>query len=213
MIAFSESASCEAPNWHDRFLAMLPAILPRVRMAFRHLPPEARQDAVAEATAHALCAFVRLVELHKTELAYPTVLARYGIAQFRVGRRVGTSLNCNDVLSDYARRRQGFAVERLDHFDDGEIQWTDAVVQDTRTAPVPDIVCFRLDFAAWLQRLPIRNRRIAESLAIGHRTKDVSRRCKVSAGRIAQLRRKLADSWVAFRGEDEATGRIDPVVA
>ena len=34
---------------------------------------------------------------------------------------------------------------------------------------VPDIVAFRCDFGAWLAQLPRRNRRIAESLAIGNK--------------------------------------------
>ena len=52
-------------------------------------PTEAGVDAVQEVIANAAVANVRLVELEKTALAYPTVLARYGIAQVRDGRRVG----------------------------------------------------------------------------------------------------------------------------
>jgi hypothetical protein len=46
-------------------------------------------------------------------------------------------------------------------------------VADTKAAPVPDIVAFRCDFAAWLTTLSRRDRRIAQSLAIGNRTGDV----------------------------------------
>ena len=55
-------------------------------------------------------------------------------------------------------------------------------MQDTRTAPVPEIVTFRCDFADWLKRLNRRDRRIAETLALGNRTSDVAKRFNVSAG-------------------------------
>ena len=74
---------------------------------------------------------------------------------------------------------------------------------DTRTAPVPDIVAFRCDFPAWLNTLSRRDRRIAEILALGHRTREVAKRFDVSAGRISQLRRELAESWREFTGGNE----------
>jgi len=39
-------------------------------------------------------------------------------------------------------------------------------VEDYQT-PVPDQVCFRIDFPEWLSRLPNRDRRVAEALANG----------------------------------------------
>jgi len=78
------------------------------------------------------------------------------------------------------------------------------VVIDTRTAPVPDIVSFRVDFADWLRGLPRRVRRIAESLAVGNRTSDVAKRFKLSAGRISQIRRELHTAWQRFQGEKPA---------
>ncbi len=76
----------------------------------------------------------------------------------------------------------------------------------TRTAPVPNIVAFRVDFADWLANLSRRNRRIAESLALGNRPGEVAKKFKVCAGRISQLRNELAASWNEFTGEadDEA---------
>ena len=77
-------------------------------------------------------------------------------------------------------------------------------MEDTRTTPVPDIVAFWVDFADWLRSLRRRDRRIAESLALGNRTSDVAKRFKVSAGRVSQLRRELAESWRAFVGDEPA---------
>ena len=196
--------------WQVRFLAMLPAIEAQARFAFRHLGPEAREDAIQETIANALVAFVRLVQREKANVAYPTALARYAVAQIHDGRRVGNRLNVRDVLSPYAQQQKGIHVERLDRFDEEDNEWVEAVVEDHRT-PIPDQVVFRCDFPVWLKRLSRRNRRIAEALAVGHTTGDVARRFKVSPGRISQLRRDLQQSWQEFQGEILAARRtVDP---
>lgn len=205
MIAFAKRApqarnrrSAEA--W-DAFLVLLPAIQRHARIAFRHLTGEAKQDAIAEIVANAAVAFARLVELGKIDLAYASALARFAVRQFHDGRRVGSRLRINDVLSPYAQHRKRFRVETLDRFDEDEGHWQEAVVQDTRTSPVPDIVGFRIDFAEWLSDLPDPRRRVAEALAMGHGTGEVACRFNLSAGRVSQLRRELRDAWRQFQGE------------
>ena len=138
------------PEWHHQLLAMLPAVRKHANRAFQYLDSEAREDAVHEVTANAVVAFARLVELGKTDLAYPSVLARYGVAQVREGRRVGNRRRIGEVLSGYARRKKCFSVERLDRFDKESGEWLEAVVEDSRT-PVPDQVAFRIDFPDWLK--------------------------------------------------------------
>jgi hypothetical protein len=182
-------------------MQMLPVIHAYARGAFAHLHPEARQDMIQEVVANALVAYVRLYQQGRVALAYPTVLAKYGVAQVRDGRRVGAKLNIRDPLSRYCQQRKGVVVERLDVFNEEENAWAEAVVQDTRTATVPDIVSFRVDFADWLASLSRRDRRIAECLAIGNRTSDVAERFDVSPGRISQLRRELNTNWREFTGE------------
>jgi hypothetical protein len=181
---------------------MLPKILSYARPAFRHLRAEAREDLVQEVVCNACVAFKALWDRGKQSIAYPTVLASYAIRQVKDGRRVGNRLNIREVLSKYAQQHKGFVVERLDHFDEEENAWKETVVEDTRTTPVPDIVAFRVDFADWLKSLRRRDRRIAESLALGNRTGDAAQRFKVSAGRVSQLRRELAESWRAFVGDE-----------
>ncbi|MGA2067969.1 MAG: hypothetical protein ABSG86_23570 [Thermoguttaceae bacterium] len=199
-------------RWHKVFLAMLPQIVGHARIAFRYLNPEARAEAVQEVVCNALKAFVRLVQLKKTDLAYPTVPAKYGVAQTRDHRKVGGHLNVCDVSSEYRQRLKGVVVERLDHFDEDESAWQEAVVEDTRTASVPDIVAFRCDFADWLRGLRRRDRRIAESLALGNRTTDVATRFNVCTGRVSQLRRELAESWRAFIGDEPAPAAAQPTI-
>jgi hypothetical protein len=182
---------------------MLPRIREYANHAFHYLDPEGREDAVHEVIANAVVAFARLVQLGKADLAYPTVLARYGVAQLRGGRRVGNRMRSGEVLSDYAQREKGFVVERLDSFHKESGQWLEAIVEDART-PVPDQVAFRIDFPSWLNSQTKRNRRIAEALAVGSTTGDVARHFKLSSGRISQLRRQFHLSWQEFQGDTAA---------
>jgi hypothetical protein len=188
-------------NWQERFVALLPVILRYVAPAFRALSPDAKAEAVQECVANACVAYARLVERGKESLAFATVLARYAVAQVRTGRRVGGQLNVRDVTSGYAQCRKQFSVGRLDRYDPVEGCWREAVVEDYRT-PVADQASFRVDFPAWLQTLPPRERKIARALAEGGRTIDVARRFGVSLARISQLRRELERSWLAFHGEE-----------
>lgn len=80
----------------------------------------------------------------------------------------------------------------------------EAVVEDHHT-PVPDQVAFRCDFPAWLKNLSVRNRRIAQALAVGHSTGEVAKRFGVSAGRISQMRREMHRSWQEFQDETETS--------
>lgn len=184
-----------------QFLAMLPAIVTQAKIAFRYLRGDARQDAIEETVANSFVAFVALAAAGRTSIAYPSVLARYAVAQIREGCRVGGRLRVNDVLAGYAQRRKGFAVERLDYFDPNEGCWTQALVED-RTAGPADTARVRIDFAAWLGSLSWRDRRIAERLATGHRTGEVAIKFGLSQGRVSQLRRELATSWEAFQSEN-----------
>ena len=197
------------PAWHAGFLAILPSIRRKARIAFHHLKPEAREDAVQEAVANACLAYARLAERGKLDAAHPAVLARYAVAQVNDGRRVGSRLNVREVLSRYARQRKGFHVERLDRFDTEEDAWQEIIVEDRKAGPA-EIVRVRVDFGDWLQTLSGRNRRLALFLALGHQTTAAANRFGVGLGRISQLRRALARSWGAFIGEP---ANLDPSAA
>ncbi len=188
-------------RWHRQFLALLPQIVQHAKFAFRHLRGEARQDAIQETIANALVAFVALVRRGKMSIAYPTVLARYAVAQIKDGRRVGNALNCHEVLSPYAQRLKRFTVDRLDHFDPEDQKWCEVLVEDRHAGP-DEIARTRIDFSDWLDSLKRRDRRVAEFLAQGESTSSAARRFRVSAGRISQLRRELAANYRAFVGDD-----------
>lgn len=191
------------PMWHEMFLRrMLPTILQHARIAFRHYNPEAREEAVQAVVCDACAALARLAELGKLDLAYASVLARYGVARFKAGRMTGGHLNCKDVMSSYCQRLKCIVVERLDQYNDEDRSWSEALVED-RTAGPAQITCSRIDIDAWLHALPRRDRKVAEYLSLGHRTSETARRFGVSQGRISQLRRALKQSWEDYTGDNE----------
>ena len=188
------------PGWHKRFLAMVPTIIQRAQFALRDGPGEPREDLVAEAVANCLVAYVRLVRRGKESVAYPTVLAMYAIRQIRVGRRVGKKINTHDVYAQQAQSKGGYRLKQLGSPRDHRGGWQEQLV-DNRQTSILDQVAFRIDFPAWLNTLPSRDRKIVDDLAIGERTGDVARKYGVSAGRISQLRRELRMSWEEFIGD------------
>lgn len=77
---------------HD---TMLPAFQMPARVAFCGVDRVARE----EVTASFQVGFMRRVQTNKTDVAYPSALAKYGVAQVHEGRKVGTRLNCRDIAS------------------------------------------------------------------------------------------------------------------
>ena len=197
-----KSAQCKKspPAWHAAFEAMLPAIQKHAKVAFRHLARDAREEAVQETVCNACQAYARLVELGKTDVAYATVLARFGVSQTREGRKVGGKLNCRDVSSDYCQQKKNLLVERLDHYDSEEEAWAEVLVEDKHAGPA-DTAIVRIDFSAWLQLLPRRLRKIATFLANGETTTAAAKKFRVSQGRISQIRHQLSEAWHQFQGD------------
>ena len=193
------------PDWHPRFLAMVPAIRRTAGLCFRKLPLDLRQEMVEETIANSLLAYARLVERGKEDLAFPSALARFAVAQVRQGRQVGNRLNSKDVSSRWAQQRKGFQVQRLDQFDAGDEEWKEVLIEDGRATPA-EIAASRIDFAAWLASMPSLRRRIARCLATGEGTMEAARQFAVSPGRISQIRREFHASWLTFQGEPLPSG-------
>jgi hypothetical protein len=213
MIAVNEPqySISTTPANHAAFVAMLPAIRRTAQISFRKVRPELRDDLIEETIANAFVAFVRLLERGQADRALPSPLARFAIAQVRVGRRVGSHLRIRDVMSGYAQFKKDFFVERLDSFDDEEDCWQEIVVEDKRATPA-DVAACRIDFAEWLRRLTARLRRIALALASGETTKGAAKMFDLSPARISQLRECLKKSWEAFQGESKAKEQLQLAV-
>jgi len=77
----------------------------------------------------------RLAELGKLDLACPSVLARFGVAQVKDGHKVGCRLNVRDVRSPYCQRQKKITVQRLDVFDEQENCWTEILLEEKTVGP------------------------------------------------------------------------------
>jgi hypothetical protein len=189
------------PSWHAGFLAILPAIERHAQIAFRHLDPETKAEAVAEAVAAALVSYVNLVKRGLGHRAFPSTVAHYAVNHVRNGRHVGGHENNTDVLSRSARRRRGFRVRSLNGCDWDQGPWREALLEDQRT-PIPDQAAFRIDLPEWLRTLTQRDRQVAEMLATGEKTSKVAEKFGLSWGRISQIRQELHTAWNRFHGEE-----------
>jgi hypothetical protein len=182
------------------FEELLPSITKQASVAFRDSPPCEREEQVAETIANCFVAYVRLLERGLGNVIFASPLTAYAIKQVHAGRRVGSALNIKDISSTYCQQRKKVRMNRLDHYDADEGGWLEIVVED-RTATPADVAATRLDFAAWLQTLRRKERRVAELLSTGESTKVAARRFRISPARISQLRRELRNCWLTFQGE------------
>jgi hypothetical protein len=201
---------------HAAFLALLPRIELHARIFFRHITcADTKAEKVAEAVALAYQWFVRLTQRGKDASQFPSVLARYAASAVKHGRRLCGQDKAGDVLSPRAQQQHGFRVERLPAANAtpleilygsplGQRKWDEFEerLADNTITPPPDQAQFRIDFAAWLQTLTARERRLIKAMARNERTKDLSRQVELSPGRISQLRREFARGWKCFIGDE-----------
>jgi hypothetical protein len=196
MIAVNNKPEETDLSWQTSFLAMLPEIEGRLRRAFRYLGHEARDEAVREAVAHSMFAYIRLYDKGRAAVASSSSLAFYSSRQVKRGRPAAGRMNGKDVLSRYAQIGNRIRIERQPN------KWIDAIVQDKR-APVADQVAVKMDVGEWFARLSGRMKQIAKDLAFGYSTFEASQKYGVTPGRISQLRRSLEKSWAEFQSDAE----------
>ena len=203
MVTFAKPEPVSSARSHDKFSELLPSMRAQARYAFRNLTPNARTDATQEVVVLAFVMFGNLVRAGRAHLAFATPLVQYAIRQYRVGRRVGIPINCNDVTSEQAQRARGFKLKSLDRCESATGEWREVLVEDRRAGPA-ETAAARIDLTTWYRSLPVRNRKLAKVLATGETTGAVAKKFKVSAGRISQVRRELEQSWVAYQAEPVA---------
>jgi hypothetical protein len=190
MIAFNKEQN--ETTWQASFVAMLPEIEQKLRLAFSGLNPEASEDAIEQGVVHSLLAYVRLVEQGRPEVATASSLAWYSSRHVRRGRPAGGRMNGKEPLSRYGQISNDIEVELQSG------NWIHTLVEDKR-ASVADQVAAKMDFSAWFATLNLRMQQIAKDLAFGCSTRDVAKKHGVSAGRISQIRRLLEQSWAEFQ--------------
>ena len=190
---------------HRQFEAALPAIDSTLSYQFRHLPRDRRAEAIADARGAAWAAWHGLVRRGKDPLAVGVSGIAFNATRYvKAGRKLGCGAVGRAAIDVYDRRA-GLRLVSLDpEADDGRNShpdtWREWLTEDNRARPA-DEAAFRIDFAAWLDGLPARKRRVAELLAEGHETGVVAGKVGVSWGRVSQIRSELAGSWGEFQAQ------------
>jgi hypothetical protein len=157
---------------------------------FRHLDPEAREEAVQNSIVLAYRYWRRLVERGRDAEGLLKGVLWWACRHTRRGRQGGGRAKAKPkCVLDYARRGMGEVIVQrgldLNHF-------------IGQSASVPDAVAFRVDIPAFLRTLPKRDQQIARDLAIGTGTKEVSQKFGVSAAAISQFRTRFRKKYDAF---------------
>ena len=215
MVAIASSFSSPAPQeLHIAFLALVPKIEKRARIAFAYLKcANQRADKIAEAVALAWKLFVRLHERGKDVATFPVVFAVFVARAVACGRRLVGVEPAGDVLSQVAQRRHGFSVtllpdsdaisihEVLDSHAPSTFDTLEERLANNTQTPVPDQAAFRIDFPEWLRTLSSREKTMVQAMMREEGTNDLSRKFGVSAGRISQIRSNLRTEWAKFCGE------------
>ena len=183
------------------FLMILPRIQSQAWNAFQGLSFDLKQELQSEVVGHCWKSFIRLFELGRHEDVSPMSLARFAIRVVRSGRRMGASLNINDVSSNYCQRRLGIRTTPFCMIDQNGEKWAESLIADERARP-DQLVMARIDFSEWLQTLKPLHRKVAEHLSLGESTHSTAMIFNLTPGRISQIRRLLEQSWLSFQTED-----------
>ena len=183
------------------FLMILPRIQSQAWNAFQGLSFDLKQELQSEVVGHCWKSFIRLFELGRHEDVSPMSLARFAIRAVRSGRRMGASLNINDVSSNYCQSRLGIRSTPFCMIDQNGEKWAESLIADERARP-DQLVMARIDFSEWLQTLKPLHRKVAEHLSLGESTHSTARIFNLTPGRISQIRRLLEQSWLSFQTED-----------
>jgi DNA-binding CsgD family transcriptional regulator len=203
------SADVALSGIQDQFVNMVPEIQSRAGATFRHLDPEAREEAVAETVAAAWKNHVHCVGQGKAIGA--AGLAHYAVLGVKSGRSLcGQSATDVQALRTQLLRRvtvESFDALPLRQADSGWWERSEAL-EDKRLCDRPfHRVRIRHDYGAFLA-LPVvsdQERQVFQLLADGNRTSEIARRLGVSAPRVCQLKSALGRKLRGFFGPE-----VDP---
>jgi hypothetical protein len=187
---------------HAAFLAIVPRIERHGQVYFRHVRcPHRKADYIAEMVAVCWKWYVRATRQGKDVSRFVSVLATFAARHVRGGRRLCGQEQGKDALSPLAQTRHNFVVQALPAYSTLSGNPLFEALADNAQAPPPEQAAFRIDFPEWLSTLGARNRDLAEDMALGHRTQELSRKYGVCPSRVSQLRRELHDDWQRFHGD------------
>lgn len=212
----TSSSSPDSPD--AAFLALLPRLEHLARRRFRHIDcPSTREDRVAESVALAWKWHLSLAKRGRDIQEFPLVFIWLVLKAVGCNRQICAQAKAKDVMSLAAQRKYQFRVVSLSSSQrsakrrvskrhgvalDNAVE--DRLADDTHS-PIPDQAAFRIDWPAFCESLPERDRRMIEFLALDHSGRETSAKFGVSAARVTQLRQQWRRQWLGRHGQ-EAVG-------
>lgn len=179
----SSFESCRAA-----FTARVPEMTKMANAAFRHLDPEAQEEAVQNAMALAWHAYRALIEQGRGgDPGIITSCVWYAVKQTRGARTLPGErpVKPKDVFTYAQRGRAKFERSELTQF-------------IANTTPIPDAVSFRLDVPAFLATLSDRQQRMATELMQGTSTKECADKFKVTPAAVSQFRQRFKELFEVY---------------
>jgi len=188
----------------QQFVHMVPEIQSRARLTFRHLDPEAKEEAVAEVLA--MCWQNHMQCVLRAKAVPASSLAHYAMKSLKSGRAL-CGQSSTDVLAPRTKLRGRATVERPDG------GWWDRseALEDRRTWEQPyERVRIKHDYGAFLHRPEVtdQEREVFNLLAEGHRTGEIAGKLDVSAPRVCQIKGAIGFKLEGFMGPDIRPGRL-----
>jgi len=181
------------------FLRLLQQIQLQAEFAFRYIRcPHTRADYVCETVAIAWKTFFALDRRGKDASTFITTFALRCTQAIKAGRRLAGQESSKDVLAPTAQQRRGFAVASF--LSTSTVRgnpWEEAL-HENHVSPVPEQVCFKVDFPQWRSLHSRRDRNIMDELMVGEHPMTVSRRFGLSPARISQMQREFHIDWASF---------------
>jgi DNA-directed RNA polymerase specialized sigma24 family protein len=153
------------------------------------------QDTLASAAA-----MIEAMEKSGRKLI-PNSIAYYSIQRTKSGRR-SYGHNLTDVMfPGYQMEHEGSVCSMQSPVSGEDENVTVGDLIASRTEDISARVLREIDWAAFLESLDARKRTIVEELMLGTGTSEIARRLKVSAPRIVQLKREIAQHIKEYMGD------------
>lgn len=175
-----------------------PIIRNTIPMTARPIGCEDPEELVQDATASAAEMLDAMEKVGKKPL--PNSIAYYSIQRTKSGRRSYGDIRCDVMSPGFQMDHEGSVCSMQEPVCDED----DLTVGDTIACKTEDMaskVLRQIDWQAFLETLDVRKRRIVEELMFGYGTGDIARLFSISAARIVQLKREIAQDIKDFMGD------------
>lgn len=206
-----QPAPADLKAWQAHFIAALPRITAHAEVKFGFLQrknPEKFEDCVRKVEELAWREYYRIrIKGEKDPDTFIATIADFSVRQVKDGRDVARMERAKDVLSPRAQRKKGFYVGKLPEHDtcEHDCEPLEALI-DYRVGDPGDIAAFRLDVPAFRESLTPPQQQVMDAAVAGDTTTEMAARLKVTPGAVSQMRRRIAEKYLA-RDEEEALSR------